>query len=137
MGYFRPNYQHPFGYCESLVHVFKLFNHYFYKKLSLYTHIPNIHLWLGFEFLPQRFSHRVLVIRASKPVQQNRRSVLSSYCSNIYTENLGKMAHMVEEVRDALLDDPEPQSPNGQPKQWSKFDKLLSSIHPLIVVREN
>ena len=42
---------------------------------------------------------------------------------------------MVEEVRDALLDDPEPQSPNGQPKQWSKFDKLLSSIHPLIVVR--
>ena len=45
------------------------------------------------------------------------------------------MAHMVEEVRDALLDDPEPQSPNGQPKQWSKFDKLLSSIHPLIVVR--
>ena len=46
------------------------------------------------------------------------------------------MAHMVEEVRDALLDDPEPQSPNGRPKQWSKFDKLLSSIHPLIVVRE-
>ena len=44
---------------------------------------------------------------------------------------------MVEEVRDALLDDPEPQSPNGRPKQWSKFDKLLSSIHPLIVVREN
>ena len=63
--------------------------------------------------------------------------MLSSYCSNIYTENLGKMAHMVEEVRDALLDDPEPQSPNGQPKQWNKFDKLLSSIHPLIVVREN
>ena len=47
------------------------------------------------------------------------------------------MAHMVEEVRDALLDDPEPQSPNGRPKQWSKFDKLLSSIHPLIVVRGN
>ena len=50
------------------------------------------------------------------------------------------MAHMVEEVRDALLDDPEPQSPygpqstNGRPKQWSKFDKLLSSIHPLLVV---
>ena len=56
---------------------------------------------------------------------------------NIVSENLGKMAHMVEEVRDALLDDPEPQSPNGRPKQWSKFDKLLSSIHPLIVVREN
>jgi len=55
---------------------------------------------------------------------------------NIVSENLGKMAHMVEEVRDALLDDPEPQSPNGRPKQWSKFDKLLSSIHPLIVVKE-
>ena len=77
------------------------------------------------------------VIRASKLAPLNRRRVLSSYCSNIYTENLGKMAHMVEEVRDALLDDPEPQSPNGRPKQWSKFDKLLSSIHPLIVVRGN
>jgi hypothetical protein len=29
---------------------FPLFNHYFYKKLSLYIHIPNISLGLGFEF---------------------------------------------------------------------------------------
>jgi hypothetical protein len=28
---------------------FSLFNHYFYKKLSLYIHIPNIYLGLGFE----------------------------------------------------------------------------------------
>ena len=33
---------------------FPLFNHYFYKKLSLYIHIPNIYLGLGFEFGPQR-----------------------------------------------------------------------------------
>ena len=29
---------------------FPLFNHYFYKKLTLYIHIPNIYLGLGFEF---------------------------------------------------------------------------------------
>ena len=33
---------------------FPLFNHYFYRKLSLYIHIPNIYLQLGFEFEPQR-----------------------------------------------------------------------------------
>ena len=33
---------------------FPLFNHYFYKKQSLYIHIPNIYLGLGFEFGPQR-----------------------------------------------------------------------------------
>ena len=33
---------------------FPLFNHYFYKKLSLYIHIPNI--YLGFEFGPIRDS---------------------------------------------------------------------------------
>ena len=31
---------------------FPLPNHYSYKKLSLYIHIPNIHLGLGFEFGP-------------------------------------------------------------------------------------
>ena len=33
---------------------FPLFNHYFYKKLSLYIQIQNIYLELGFEFGPQR-----------------------------------------------------------------------------------
>ena len=33
---------------------FPLFNYYFYKKLSLYMHIPNIYLELGFEFGPKR-----------------------------------------------------------------------------------
>ena len=33
---------------------FPLFHHYFYKKLSLYIHIPNIYLGLGFEFGLQR-----------------------------------------------------------------------------------
>ena len=30
-----------------------LFNHCFYKELSLYIHIPNIYLGLGFEITPQ------------------------------------------------------------------------------------
>ena len=63
---------------------------------------------------------------------------------NIVSENLGKVAHMVEEVRDVLLDDTDPQididgsnqSHNG-PRQHSKFDKLLSSMHPLLGVRTN
>ena len=33
---------------------FPLFNHYFYKKIRIYIHIPNIYLGLGFEFRPQR-----------------------------------------------------------------------------------
>ena len=43
LGYFRPNYQHPFWYKRVPCPWFPLFNHYFYKKLSL-----------GFEFGPQR-----------------------------------------------------------------------------------
>ena len=40
---------------------FSLLNHYFYKKLSLYIHIPNISLGLGFEFRPQRISDLAFV----------------------------------------------------------------------------
>ena len=36
---------------------FPLFNHYFYKKLSLYSHIPNVYLGLGFQFGPQRITN--------------------------------------------------------------------------------
>jgi hypothetical protein len=36
---------------------FSLFNHYLYKKLSLYTYPhPNYYLGLGYEFGPQRIS---------------------------------------------------------------------------------
>jgi hypothetical protein len=40
---------------------FPLINHYFYKKLSLYIHIPDIYLGLGFEFGPQRNSNLSIV----------------------------------------------------------------------------
>jgi hypothetical protein len=40
---------------------FPLFNHYFNKKLSLYFHIPNIYLGLGFEFAPQRIRELAFV----------------------------------------------------------------------------
>ena len=33
---------------------FPLFKHYFYKKLSLYIQLPNIYIWVGFDFGPQR-----------------------------------------------------------------------------------
>ena len=53
-GYFRLNYRHPFLYSESLVHIFYYSTIISKKKLSLYIHIPNIYLGLGFEFVPQR-----------------------------------------------------------------------------------
>ena len=40
---------------------FPLFNHYFYKKLSLYIQLPNIYLGVGFEFGPQRIWDLALV----------------------------------------------------------------------------
>ena len=45
LGYFWPNYEHPFWYSESLVHVFHYSTIISTKKLS-----PNIVLGLGFEF---------------------------------------------------------------------------------------
>ena len=38
-----------------------VFNQYFYKKLSLYIHIPNIYLGFEFEFGPQRIRDLALV----------------------------------------------------------------------------
>ena len=38
----------------SMFSIIPLFNHYFYHKLSLCIHIPNIYFGLGFEFGPQR-----------------------------------------------------------------------------------
>jgi hypothetical protein len=44
-----------FGSVPSIpVAVLALFNHYFYKKLSLYIQLPNIYLGVGLEFGPQR-----------------------------------------------------------------------------------
>ena len=40
---------------------FLLFNHYFYKKPSLYIRIPNIYLRLGFEFGLQRIRDLAIV----------------------------------------------------------------------------
>ena len=54
LGYFRLNYQYPFWYSESLIHVFHYSTIISIKKLSLYIHIPNIYLGLGFEFGLQR-----------------------------------------------------------------------------------
>ena len=57
LGYFRPNYQHPFWYSESLAHVFHYSIIISTKKLSLYIHIFNIFSGLGFECL------RVSIVR--------------------------------------------------------------------------
>ena len=44
---------------------FPLFNQYFYKKLSLYIHLPNIYLGLGFEFGQQRIRDLAFVYKIS------------------------------------------------------------------------
>ena len=50
---------------------FPLINHYFYKKISLYIHIPNIYLELGFEceFGKQRISLCLSVVRVLVHIQ--------------------------------------------------------------------
>ena len=60
-GYFRSNYKDPFWYSESLVHVFHYSTIISTKKLSLYIHILNIYLGLGFDFGSQRFRDLVFV----------------------------------------------------------------------------
>jgi hypothetical protein len=50
-----------FWYCTVSPLCLPLINHYFYKKLSLYIQIPNIYLWLGFEFGPQRIRDLAIV----------------------------------------------------------------------------
>ena len=59
-GIFGQTISTHFDTLKSFVHVycFPLFNHYFYKKLSLHIHIPNIYL---FEFGPQRIRYLVFV----------------------------------------------------------------------------
>jgi hypothetical protein len=52
LGYFWPNYQHPFWYSESFFYVFNHSTIISTKKLSLYIHIPNIHL--RFEFAAKK-----------------------------------------------------------------------------------
>lgn len=60
---------------------------------------------------------------------------------NIVSENLGKMTNMVKEVRSVLIDTEEAEevedlssSSNKHRKRTTKIDKLLTSIHPLLVV---
>ena len=60
---------------------------------------------------------------------------------NIVSENLGKMTNMVKEVRSVLIDTEEAEEvedlsslSNKHRKRTTKIDKLLTSIHPLLVV---
>ena len=45
---------------------FSLFEHHFYKKLSLYIHFPNVYLGLGFEFGLQRIIDFSFVCQQSR-----------------------------------------------------------------------
>jgi hypothetical protein len=75
---------------------FPLIIHYFYKKLNLYSHIPNIYLVvLGFEFGPQRI--RDLAIVCPQSVQHGISLILvceknvknvTSCINTISSENL-------------------------------------------------
>ena len=53
-GVFSANLSAPIFVLWVLCPCFSLFDHYFYKKISLYIPIPIIYLGLGFEFGPQR-----------------------------------------------------------------------------------
>ena len=61
LGFFRPIFQHPFRVLWAPCPCFPLINYYFYKELSLYIRIPNIHLELGFEIGPQRIRNLAIV----------------------------------------------------------------------------
>ena len=61
-GVFSANYQHPFQY----VHVFHHSTIISTKYLSLYIHIPNIFLVLGFEFWLQRIRDLALACSCQK-----------------------------------------------------------------------
>ena len=54
LGYFWLDYQASILVLWVPCPCFPIFNHYFYKKLSLYIQLPNIYLGLGFEFGSQR-----------------------------------------------------------------------------------
>ena len=69
---------------------------------------------------------------------------------NIVSENLGKMTNMVEEVRNVLLDDEDSEATtfwlsnnsttsdqqfgSNKHKRRTKFDTLMNTFHPLLVV---
>ena len=67
-------FQHPFWYCESLVHVF----HYFYKKLSVYIHIPNKYLECGYKELGIEPS----CVRS--PCTRRKNGKLHHWCNHLY-----------------------------------------------------
>ena len=66
LGYFRPNYQHPFWYSESLVHVFQKSTIISTKTKPLYPH-PKYFFGIGISICAaknQGFSLRVSVVLA-------------------------------------------------------------------------
>ena len=65
LGYFWPNYQHPFWYSVVSPLSMLPFNHYFYKKLSVYTQ-TQILIWDW----DLNFGLRVSVVRSlNSPIQ--------------------------------------------------------------------
>lgn len=67
---------------------------------------------------------------------------------NIVSENLGKMTHMVEEVRDAIIDDTHQPTEEDEvgtllwlnrsnvTAKRTKFDQLFTTLHPLLRVND-
>ena len=62
LGNFRPDYQHPFWYCDvSPCPCFPLFNHYFYRRTPKYLFGSGILIWAA-NYL--RFNLRVSVVHS-------------------------------------------------------------------------
>ena len=86
----------------SPLSMFLLFNHYFYKKLSLYIHIPNIYFGLGFEFGPQRIWDLAMFVVRAHNHNYNRfgRPIESQYLRH---ENIGELLYY-ERLREFSTD---------------------------------
>ena len=85
MGYFWPNYQHPFWYCESLIHVFHCSTIISTKNSAFISrYIPNTDMGLGFEFIL-----RVSVVRnkddkARKSMHNKEKRFQIAYCCLVF-----------------------------------------------------
>ena len=100
-GYLKPHFQYEFSILgcfgqtglqrkKSKLPCFPLINHYFYKKLRFYNHIPINNLELGFEFGRQRIrnlaSSHVTIVCGSK----FKLIHLEQHCINKITKPLHK-----------------------------------------------
>ena len=78
-GVFSANLSAPIFELWVLCPSFPLFNHYFYKKLSLHIQISNVFLRLGFDFGPQRIRDLAIIVRISSHLHVRQHDFLQLF----------------------------------------------------------